>query len=67
MLGLNFAHRGRLSWTHNEPTIHFNLNGDPVKAVVEPQDNVVECFATCFELYGARESCGQACAAAAPS
>ena len=43
----------------NARTIHFTLNGEPVTAVVKPHHNLVELLQTQFELYGARESCGQ--------
>lgn len=38
--------------------IAFTLNGRPVSAVVEPHLNLVELLQR-FDLFGARESCGQ--------
>jgi aerobic carbon-monoxide dehydrogenase small subunit len=43
----------------NARIISFNLNGEPVTAAVQPHHNLVELLQTQFELYGARESCGQ--------
>jgi aerobic carbon-monoxide dehydrogenase small subunit len=40
-------------------TIHFTLNGEKVVAEVEPHHNLVELLQRQFELFGARESCGQ--------
>ena len=40
-------------------TITFTLNGEAVSAVVEPHHNLVEMLRDQFDLYGARESCGQ--------
>jgi aerobic carbon-monoxide dehydrogenase small subunit len=40
-------------------TIHFTLNGDKVTAEVEQHYNLVELLRNEFDLYGARESCGQ--------
>jgi aerobic carbon-monoxide dehydrogenase small subunit len=40
-------------------TIHFTLNGDKVVAEVEPHHNLVELLQRQFDLFGARESCGQ--------
>jgi aerobic carbon-monoxide dehydrogenase small subunit len=40
-------------------TIHFTLNGENVIAEVEPHHNLVELLQRQFELFGARESCGQ--------
>jgi carbon-monoxide dehydrogenase small subunit len=40
-------------------TIHFTLNGRPVSAAVAPHHNLVELLQHQFELFGARESCGQ--------
>ena len=48
-------------------TITFKLNGAPVTADVKPHHNLVEMLQTEFGLTGARETCGRACAAAAPS
>ena len=39
-------------------TIHFTLNGRPVSAEIEPHHNLVELLRR-FDLFGARESCGQ--------
>jgi carbon-monoxide dehydrogenase small subunit len=39
-------------------TIHFTLNGRKVSAEVEPHRNLVELLQR-FDLFGARESCGQ--------
>ncbi len=43
----------------NARTIHFNLNGEPVKAQVKPYESLVEVLTQQFHLKGARESCGQ--------
>lgn len=40
-------------------TIHFTLNDRVVAAVVAPQDTLVALLRDRFDLYGARESCGQ--------
>lgn len=40
-------------------TIHFTLNGEPVRAVIEPHHTILEVLRQQFALYGARESCGQ--------
>ncbi len=40
-------------------TINFNLNGEPVAAEVGPHHNLVELLQREFNLFGARESCGQ--------
>jgi carbon-monoxide dehydrogenase small subunit len=39
-------------------TIHFTLNGRPVSTAIEPHRNLVELLQH-FDLFGARESCGQ--------
>jgi carbon-monoxide dehydrogenase small subunit len=39
-------------------TIDFTLNGEKVSAAIEPHRNLVELLAR-FDLFGARESCGQ--------
>jgi carbon-monoxide dehydrogenase small subunit len=39
-------------------TIHFTLNGREVSAEIEPHRNLVELLQR-FDLFGARESCGQ--------
>jgi carbon-monoxide dehydrogenase small subunit len=39
-------------------TIHFTLNGLPVEAEIKLQHNLVELLEQ-FNLFGARESCGQ--------
>ena len=40
-------------------TINFTLNGDPVAVEVESHRSLVEVLRSEFDLYGARESCGQ--------
>ncbi|HWG05795.1 MAG TPA: (2Fe-2S)-binding protein, partial [Beijerinckiaceae bacterium] len=40
-------------------TIRFTLNGAPAEADVEPHETLVEMLQQRFDLYGARESCGQ--------
>ena len=40
-------------------TIHFKLNGEAVSAEVPPHWNLVELLQNRFDLFGARESCGQ--------
>ena len=40
-------------------TINFTLNGEAVSTVVAPHHNLVEMLRNGFDLYGARESCGQ--------
>jgi carbon-monoxide dehydrogenase small subunit len=40
-------------------TIHFTLNGEPVSATVAPHHTLVETLRNAFDLFGARESCGQ--------
>ena len=40
-------------------TIRFTLNGERVSADVAPHENLVELLRHHFELFGARESCGQ--------
>jgi carbon-monoxide dehydrogenase small subunit len=40
-------------------SISFTLNGERVQAEVEPHENLVELLRLRFELFGARESCGQ--------
>jgi carbon-monoxide dehydrogenase small subunit len=39
--------------------IRFTLNGAPVEIDVEPHETLVEILQQRFDLYGARESCGQ--------
>ncbi len=39
-------------------TINFTLNGQPVSTAIEPHRNLVELLQR-FDLFGARESCGQ--------
>jgi carbon-monoxide dehydrogenase small subunit len=39
--------------------IAFTLNGEQVKAEIEPHHNLVEVLQRQFNLMGARESCGQ--------
>ena len=40
-------------------TIHFQLNGERVSAEVASHQNLVELLQNQFDLFGARESCGQ--------
>jgi carbon-monoxide dehydrogenase small subunit len=40
-------------------TIRFTLNGRPVSAEIAPHHTLVELLQNRFELFGARESCGQ--------
>jgi carbon-monoxide dehydrogenase small subunit len=40
-------------------TIQFTLNGDPVTAEIATHHTLVEVLRDRFDLYGARESCGQ--------
>ena len=40
-------------------TIHFRLNGELVSAEVASHQNLVELLQNLFDLFGARESCGQ--------
>jgi aerobic-type carbon monoxide dehydrogenase small subunit (CoxS/CutS family) len=40
-------------------TIRFRLNGRAVEAAVAPYETLVEALRRCFQLHGARESCGQ--------
>ncbi len=40
-------------------TIHFTLNGAAVAATVMPHQSLVELLRERFDLFGARESCGQ--------
>jgi aerobic carbon-monoxide dehydrogenase small subunit len=40
-------------------TIHFTLNGEKVTAEIEQHHNLVEMLRNEFDLFGARESCGQ--------
>jgi aerobic carbon-monoxide dehydrogenase small subunit len=40
-------------------TIHFTLNGEQVTAQIEQHHNLVEMLQSEFDLFGARESCGQ--------
>jgi len=40
-------------------TIRFVLNGEAVSASVQPHETILETLRNRFELYGARESCGQ--------
>jgi aerobic carbon-monoxide dehydrogenase small subunit len=42
----------------SERTISFTLNGQPLSTTIEPHRNLVELLQR-FDLYGARESCGQ--------
>jgi carbon-monoxide dehydrogenase small subunit len=45
--------------TTGKRTIQFELNGRQVSAEVKPHQNLVELLQTEFDLFGARESCGQ--------
>jgi aerobic carbon-monoxide dehydrogenase small subunit len=40
-------------------TISFTLNGEPVSAVIAAHHSLLEVVRNEFNLYGARESCGQ--------
>jgi carbon-monoxide dehydrogenase small subunit len=40
-------------------TIHFQLNGELVSAEVASHQNLIELLQNQFDLFGARESCGQ--------
>jgi carbon-monoxide dehydrogenase small subunit len=40
-------------------TIHFTLNGSAVEAIVPPHLSLIELLREQFDLFGARESCGQ--------
>ena len=42
----------------NARTINFTLNGQAMSAAIEPHRNLVELLQR-FDLFGARESCGQ--------
>ncbi|MGC2121694.1 MAG: 2Fe-2S iron-sulfur cluster-binding protein, partial [Xanthobacteraceae bacterium] len=42
----------------NARTINFTLNGQAVSTAIEPHRNLVELLQR-FDLFGARESCGQ--------
>jgi carbon-monoxide dehydrogenase small subunit len=44
--------------TMSARTINFTLNGEAVSTVIEPHRNLVELLQR-FDLFGARESCGQ--------
>src|SRR5262245_20073823 len=39
--------------------IRFTLNGRPVSATIAPHHTLVELLQGTFDLFGARESCGQ--------
>src|SRR5262249_23344891 len=43
----------------NGRTIRFKLNGEPVSAEIAHHHNLVEVLRRDFDLFGARESCGQ--------
>jgi aerobic carbon-monoxide dehydrogenase small subunit len=43
----------------SKKTIHFSLNGQLVSAEVASHHNLVEVLQNQFDLFGARESCGQ--------
>lgn len=40
-------------------SISFTLNGERVRAEIEPHENLVELLQRRFDLFGARESCAQ--------
>jgi carbon-monoxide dehydrogenase small subunit len=40
-------------------TIRFTLNGEPVSAEIAAHHSLVEVLRNSFDLFGARESCGQ--------
>jgi aerobic carbon-monoxide dehydrogenase small subunit len=40
-------------------TIHFSLNGERVSAQIAPHHTILEILRDRFDLFGARESCGQ--------
>jgi carbon-monoxide dehydrogenase small subunit len=42
-----------------EMTINFTLNGQSVRARIETHQNALDVLRSCFDLFGARESCGQ--------
>jgi len=42
-----------------QQTIEFTLNGKPVSAQIQPQWTLVDLLQNAFDLYGARQSCGQ--------
>jgi aerobic carbon-monoxide dehydrogenase small subunit len=44
--------------TYTRP-IRFTLNGETVDALIGPSETVLDVLQRCFDLYGARESCGQ--------
>src|ERR671938_79105 len=39
--------------------IRFTLNGTTVDALIGPSETILDVLQRCFNLYGARESCGQ--------
>lgn len=43
----------------NAKTIHFTLNGERVSAPVAPHHSLLDVLRNEFDLFGARESCGQ--------
>lgn len=45
--------------TASSKTIHFILNGDRVSATVAPHHSLLDMLRKAFDLFGARESCGQ--------
>jgi carbon-monoxide dehydrogenase small subunit len=44
--------------TYTRP-IRFTLNGETVNALIGPSETVLDVLQRSFDLYGARESCGQ--------
>jgi len=53
------ASRSRIEMDIGKKKIHFRLNGGLVSAEVAPHQNLIELLQNQFELFGARESCGQ--------
>jgi aerobic carbon-monoxide dehydrogenase small subunit len=51
--------RSRIEMPIGKKTIHFRLNGELVSADVASHQNLVELLQNQFDLFGARESCGQ--------
>src|SRR4051812_44139998 len=51
--------RSRTRMTPQKKSITFELNGRPMTAEVAPHHTVVELLQNEFDLFGARESCGQ--------
>ena len=53
------AGRSRIEMHIRKKTIHFQLNGELVSAEVASHQNLIELLQNQFDLFGARESCGQ--------